>query len=72
MYKRQAFGGILSGGLADRNGRKKTLLVLAALFIIGALGTSLAPTAAVMVIFRFILGPVSYTHLDVYKRQIFW
>ncbi|CEI49882.1 sugar porter family MFS transporter [Propionibacterium freudenreichii] len=51
-----AFGGILSGGLADRNGRKKTLLVLAALFIIGALGTSLAPTAAVMVIFRFILG----------------
>ena len=51
-----AFGGVLSGNLADRNGRKRTLLVLALLFIIGALGTSLAPSAAVMIVFRFILG----------------
>lgn len=51
-----AVGGIFSGNLADRNGRKKTLLVLSVLFILGALGTSFAPTATVMVIFRFILG----------------
>ncbi len=51
-----AFGGILSGNMADRGGRKKTLLVLSLLFILGALGTSLAPTATVMVVFRFILG----------------
>lgn len=51
-----ALGGILSGQLADRSGRKRTLLVLATLFIVGALGTSLAPDATVMVVFRVILG----------------
>ena len=51
-----AFGGIMSGNMADRTGRKKTLLILSLLFIAGALGTSLAPTATVMVVFRFILG----------------
>lgn len=51
-----AFGGILSGNMADRAGRKKTLLILSLLFILGALGTSLAPGATVMVVFRFVLG----------------
>lgn len=51
-----AFGGLLSGNMADRTGRKRTLLVLSTLFILGALGTSFAPTAGVMVAFRFILG----------------
>lgn len=51
-----AFGGIMSGNMADRAGRKRTLLVLSILFIIGALGTSFAPSANVMVAFRFILG----------------
>lgn len=51
-----AFGGIGSGHLSDQKGRKRTLLVLAILFIVGALGTSVAPNIAVMVIFRILLG----------------
>ncbi|MDO5034206.1 MAG: sugar porter family MFS transporter [Actinomycetaceae bacterium] len=51
-----AFGGLLSGKMADSVGRKKTLLAVASLFVLGALGTSFAPNVTVMVIFRIVLG----------------
>ncbi|MGP5051568.1 sugar porter family MFS transporter [Brachybacterium alimentarium] len=51
-----ALGGLCSGRLADAYGRKRTLLVIALLFIVGAIGTSLAPDAGVMVSFRIVLG----------------
>lgn len=51
-----AIGGLLSGRLSDSHGRKRTLLVIAVLFVVGALGTALAPNAGVMVLFRVVLG----------------
>ena len=51
-----AFGGIMSGSMADKKGRKITLLVLSLLFILGAAGTAFAPTAMWMIVFRFLLG----------------
>ncbi len=51
-----ACGGVLSGSLADQKGRKKTLLILAVLFIAGAIGTSVAPNITIMVMFRIVLG----------------
>jgi len=38
-----AFGGIFGGRLADRFGRKRTLVLNEILFTLGTLGTSLAP-----------------------------
>ncbi|MBN9747958.1 MFS transporter [Amycolatopsis sp. A1MSW2902] len=51
-----ALGAILGGRLADRRGRRRTILVLAAIFLIGTLGCTLAPVTAVMVLSRFVLG----------------
>ena len=51
-----AFGGAISGKLTDRFGRRRVLMGLAVVFLLGTLGTSLAPTIAVMVISRIVLG----------------
>ncbi|MGY0064412.1 sugar porter family MFS transporter [Streptomyces sp. LZ34] len=51
-----AFGALFGGRLCDRYGRRRTILGLAVLFFVGALGTSLAPDLAVMVLFRVLLG----------------
>ncbi|MFJ7215030.1 sugar porter family MFS transporter [Amycolatopsis sp. NPDC098790] len=51
-----AFGALLGGRLSDRRGRRRTIMVLAVVFFIGALGTALAPTTAVLVVFRVVLG----------------
>ncbi|MCM3023736.1 sugar porter family MFS transporter [Heyndrickxia ginsengihumi] len=51
-----AFGAVFGGRLSDRNGRRKTILMLAVLFFIAALGCTFSPNATVMVIFRFLLG----------------
>lgn len=51
-----AFGGLGFGKFADAKGRRRTIMILAILFIIGALGTSFAPSVAVMVTFRIVLG----------------
>jgi major inositol transporter-like SP family MFS transporter len=51
-----AFGSLASGYLSDRFGRRVTLRLLSLLFIVGALGTSMAPDIDWMVAARFVLG----------------
>ena len=51
-----AFGGLIGGMMSDRWGRRHNLLTLAVLFIIGALGTAVAPSIWVMYPFRVVLG----------------
>ncbi|MFG2550476.1 sugar porter family MFS transporter [Streptomyces sp. NPDC048581] len=51
-----ALGAVAGGRLSDARGRRRTILTLAVLFFIGALGCTLAPTTAVMVVARFVLG----------------
>ncbi|NVN00357.1 sugar porter family MFS transporter [Arthrobacter sp. SDTb3-6] len=56
LFPGAALGALAGGRLADRLGRRGTLLVCAGLFLIGALGCAMAPTVSVMVTFRIILG----------------
>ncbi|MGH3898784.1 MAG: sugar porter family MFS transporter [Pseudonocardiaceae bacterium] len=49
-------GALGSGPLADRQGRQRLLLVAAVVFAVGAAGTGLATSLAMLVSFRFILG----------------
>lgn len=51
-----AFGALFGGRLSDRYGRRHNLILLAILFIIGALGNAVAPNIWVMYPFRLILG----------------
>ncbi|GAA3848140.1 sugar porter family MFS transporter [Streptomyces phyllanthi] len=51
-----ALGAVTGGRLSDTRGRRRTILTLAVLFFVGALGCTLAPTTAVMVVARFVLG----------------
>lgn len=51
-----AFGALLSGHFAAAAGRKKIIIVLAAIFAIGALGTAMAPDVNWMIFFRLVLG----------------
>ncbi|MGC7097266.1 sugar porter family MFS transporter [Amycolatopsis lurida] len=51
-----ALGAVAGGRLADRRGRRRNILLLAVIFLIGTLGCTFAPTTAVMVLSRFVLG----------------
>ena len=51
-----AFGAVGAGQLADRLGRRRLLLILAGVFILGAAGTAAAPGVGLMVLARVILG----------------
>ncbi|WP_217568887.1 sugar porter family MFS transporter [Streptomyces sp. GbtcB7] len=51
-----ALGAVAGGRLSDARGRRRSILTLAVLFFVGALGCTLAPTTAVMVVARFVLG----------------
>lgn len=51
-----AFGAIAGGRLSDGWGRRKTIMLLAALFLLGTLSCVLAPTFPVMVVGRILLG----------------
>jgi major inositol transporter-like SP family MFS transporter len=51
-----ALGAITGGRLSDARGRRRTILTLAVVFFVGALGCTLAPNVAVMVVARFVLG----------------
>ena len=56
LFPGAALGSLLGGRLADRLGRKGSLLVCGVLFLVGALLCAIAPNAAVMMIARIILG----------------
>lgn len=51
-----ALGAVTGGRLSDARGRRRTILTLAVLFFVGALGCTFAPTTAVMIVARFVLG----------------
>ncbi len=51
-----AFGALFSGHFAAAAGRKKIIIILAVLFAVGAIGTSLAPDVHWMIFFRLVLG----------------
>ncbi|MFC8520677.1 sugar porter family MFS transporter [Streptomyces sp. NPDC057257] len=51
-----ALGAVAGGRMSDARGRRRTILTLAVLFFAGALGATLAPTTAVMIVARFVLG----------------
>jgi major inositol transporter-like SP family MFS transporter len=51
-----ALGAVTGGRWSDAHGRRRTILLLAVLFFIGALGCTLAPTTEVMIVARFVLG----------------
>lgn len=51
-----AFGALFGGRLSDRYGRKHNIILLAVLFIIGAVGNTFSPNVWIMYIFRAILG----------------
>ena len=50
------FGALFAGAMADRIGRRRTILLAAALFTVGALIEALAPGTAVLVIGRLTVG----------------
>ncbi|WP_306322127.1 MULTISPECIES: sugar porter family MFS transporter [unclassified Streptomyces] len=51
-----AFGAVIGGRLSDGRGRRRTILTLAVVFFLGALGGTLAPTTETLIAARFILG----------------
>ena len=51
-----ALGALIGGRLSDRYGRRHNITMLAILFLLGALGTTFAPSVWVMYPFRVILG----------------
>ncbi|MBP3041714.1 sugar porter family MFS transporter [Bacillaceae bacterium Marseille-Q3522] len=51
-----AIGAIIGGRLADRIGRRKTILYLAAVFFFTTLGCTYSPNVSAMISFRFLLG----------------
>ncbi|GAA2786521.1 myo-inositol transporter IolT [Saccharopolyspora taberi] len=51
-----ALGAVVGGRLSDRRGRRRNILLLAGIFLVGTLGCTFAPTTAVMVVSRFVLG----------------
>lgn len=51
-----AFGALLGGRLADRNGRRRMIMVLAVVFLVGTLACTFAPNTEVMIAARFVLG----------------
>lgn len=51
-----ALGSLFGGYLSDKQGRRKNLLWVAAIFIAGALGTAFAWNVLSMIVARFVLG----------------
>ncbi len=49
-------GALLGGGLADRFGRTRALVIAGVLFAFGALGESVAPSTEVLTVSRFVVG----------------
>ena len=56
LFPGAAVGALSGGRLADKLGRRGTLLVCSLLFLLGAIGCAIAPTVGFMVVARVILG----------------
>jgi SP family galactose:H+ symporter-like MFS transporter len=50
------FGAAVAGGLSDRFGRRRMILIAAVIFIVGTLGSALAPEAVVLTLSRLLIG----------------
>ena len=51
-----ATGAVLAAFLSAKLGRKRSLVLGASLFIFGSLGSGLAPSVDILIVFRLILG----------------
>ena len=49
-------GALLAGGIADRFGRRPTLLIAGGVFAVGAIGSAVAPQTASLIVARFVVG----------------
>ena len=56
LFPGAAVGALTGGRMADKLGRRGSLLVCALLFLVGALGCALAPTVTFMIAARIVLG----------------
>ncbi|MHC6594944.1 sugar porter family MFS transporter [Arthrobacter sp. C152] len=56
LFPGAAVGALTGGRMADKLGRRGSLLVCALLFLLGAIGCALAPTVAFMITARIVLG----------------
>src|SRR5881394_3590178 len=66
-------GAIVGGKAADFFGRRRVLLVTAAIFGIGALASSLAPSPTVLIVSRVVLGlaiGLASTNVPVYLSEV--
>src|SRR5437870_11705833 len=66
-------GAIIGGKAADRFGRRRVLLVTAAIFGIGAIASAVAPTPVILIVSRVVLGVaigLSSTTVPVYLSEV--
>src|SRR3989449_3895124 len=66
-------GAIFGGKAADRSGRRRVLLVTAAIFGIGALASAVAPSPAILIASRVVLGSaigLASTNIPVYLSEV--
>ena len=66
-------GAIIGGRMADRFGRRRVLLVTAAIFGVGALASAVAPSPIILIISRVVLGVaigLSSTTVPVYLSEV--
>ncbi len=56
LFPGAAVGALLGGRIADALGRKRSLIVCAVIFLVGALACAIAPNVALMVVARILLG----------------
>ena len=66
-------GAIFGGAMADRIGRRRALLITALIFGIGALASALAPSPAILILSRIVLGVaigLSSTTVPVYLSEV--
>jgi len=66
-------GAIIGGRMADRFGRRNILLVTATIFGVGAVASAIAPSPAILIISRIVLGiaiGLSSTTVPVYLSEV--
>lgn len=66
-------GAIIGGRMADRFGRRRVLLVTAAIFGVGALASAVAPSPIILIVSRVVLGVaigLSSTTVPVYLSEV--